>query len=209
MTDPKKITRLLLKHCPEPKLALRFSTPLELLIAVILSAQCTDERVNEVTKTLFRKYKKAGDFAKADVEVFEQEIRPTGFYRNKARTVIGCCRQLMADHQGEVPSSADELTRLAGVGRKTANMVLGNAFGAQAIAVDTHVGRVSRRLGLTTNSNPDKVEQDLKGQIPRDRWTAFSNALILHGRSICTARKPQCCACCLYAECDWAEKPEC
>jgi len=206
MSDAIRITHLLLKHSPDPRLELRFESPLQLLIAVILSAQCTDARVNEVTKSLFRKYRKASDFATADVAAFEQEIRPTGFYRNKARAVIECCRQLAAEYQGEVPANVEQLTELAGVGRKTANMVLGNAFGAQAIAVDTHVARVSRRLGLTESQNAEQIEQDLMAQVPRNRWTALSNALILHGRRVCAARKPRCSDCCLYAECAWLEK---
>ncbi len=209
MADARKITRLLMKHHPKPELALHFRTPLQLLVAVILSAQCTDARVNEVTKTLFRKYKKAGDYAEADPAVFEQEIRPTGFYHNKARTVIRCCRQLVDEYKGRVPEDVDELTKLAGVGRKTANMVAGNAFGAQAIAVDTHVARLSQRLGLSRNKDADKVEQDLMAQVPKDKWTAFTNAMILHGREVCTARKPRCCECCLYAECSWSERPAC
>lgn len=209
MTDASKITRLLLKNYPDPRLALRFRSPLQLLIAVILSAQCTDTRVNEVTRTLFRKYRKASDYADADPATFEREIRPTGFYRNKARTVIKCCQQLVADYHGKVPADAEELTKLAGVGRKTANMVAGNAFGAQAIAVDTHVLRVSQRLGLAGSKNADKVEQELMALVPHDKWTAFGNALILHGREVCTARKPRCCECSLYAECAWPEKPVC
>lgn len=209
MADARKITRLLLKHYPNPGLALRFRNPLQLLVAVILSAQCTDARVNEVTKTLFKKYKKASDYADTDLATFEQEIRPTGFYHNKARTVIKCCRQLVDDYRGRVPKDVDELTKLAGVGRKTANMVVGNAFGMQAIAVDTHVARLSQRLGLSHNKNANKVEQDLMAQVPEDKWTAFTNAMILHGREVCTARNPQCCECCLYAECAWSEKPAC
>jgi len=209
MTDAKKITRLLLKAYPDPKIALRFKNPLELLVATILSAQCTDARVNEVTKTLFKKYKKASDYATADLPTFEQEIRPTGFYKNKAKTVIKCCAQIAADFRGKVPTTADELTTLAGVGRKTANMVLGNAFGEQAIAVDTHVLRVSKRLGLAHSDKADKVEEELARQIPRSKWTAFSNAMILHGREVCAARKPRCCECALYDECRWAEKPRC
>lgn len=209
MTDARRITRALLRHYPYAGLALHYKTPLQLLVAVILSAQCTDARVNEVTRTLFRKYQQAADFAGADLAAFEQEIRPTGFYRNKAKTVIKCCQQLVAAHQGKVPADAEALTQLAGVGRKTANMVLGNAFGAQAIAVDTHVARVSRRLGLAREARAERIEQELMAVIPRDRWTAFSNALILHGRETCTARKPRCCECCLYAECGWPEKPDC
>jgi endonuclease-3 len=209
MADARKITRLLLRHYPDPRLALRFRSPLQLLIAVILSAQCTDTRVNEVTRALFRKYRKASDYANADLTTLEREIRPTGFYRNKARTVIKCCQQLMANYHGKVPADVEELTKLAGVGRKTANMVVGNAFGVQAISVDTHVSRVSLRLGLASSKNADKVEQELLAQVPHDKWTVFSNAMILHGREICTARKPRCCECILYTECAWPEKPVC
>lgn len=209
MTEASKITRLLLKQYPNPKLALRFSTPLELLVATILSAQCTDARVNEVTKTLFKKYRKAKDFAQAKPRSFEQEIRPTGFYKNKARTVINCCKKLVEDFHGKVPASLDDLTTLPGVGRKTANMVRGNAFGEPGIAVDTHVLRVSNRLGLADSSSAEKVEQALMDQIPRAKWTAFSNAMILHGRETCSARTPRCRECALYDVCPWPDKPPC
>ncbi len=209
MSDGKKITHQLLKYYPEPELALHFKNPLQLLIAVMLSAQSTDERINEVTKELFKKYKTADDYANAKLATFEKEIRSTGFYHNKAKNVINCCKQLVAQHHGNVPSDVDALTRLPGVGRKTANMVLGNAFGKQAVAVDTHVSRVSQRLGLTGNKNADKIEQDLMQHIPGNKWTAFSNAMILHGRETCTARKPHCCECVLYQECEWEEKLKC
>jgi len=206
MTDAKNITALLLKRYPNPKLALQHSNPLDLLIAVILSAQCTDARVNEVTKTLFKKYRTAQDYANAKVDMFEQEIRPTGFYKNKAKNVIACCEKLVSDFAGKVPKSVEELTTLPGVGRKTANMVLGNTYGAQAIAVDTHVLRVSNRLGLALAKDPDKVEAELLKQVPADRLTAFSNAMILHGRETCTARAPRCLECVLYDECAWPQK---
>jgi len=206
MKDAGKITRRLLERYPEPKLALRFSNPLELLIAVILSAQCTDARVNEVTKALFQKYRTATDYAQADLSSFEQEIRPTGFYRNKAKTVIACCKRLLEEYGGEVPSTADAMMTLPGVGRKTANMVLGNAFGEQAIAVDTHVLRVANRLGLVNSRNADKVEAALTEIVPALSLTAFTNAMILHGRETCTARKPHCGECVLYALCAWPEK---
>lgn len=206
MRDAKNITVLLLKRYPDPKLALRYSSPLELLIAVILSAQCTDARVNEVTRTLFKKYVTAEDYASADLETFEQEIRSTGFYKNKAKNVIACCRKLVSDFDGEVPQSVEELTTLPGVGRKTANMVLGNAYGAQAIAVDTHVLRVSNRLGLVCTKDPEEVEAELLKQVPADRLTVFSNAMILHGRETCTARAPRCLECVLYDECAWPDK---
>lgn len=206
MIDGRKVTQKLLERYPEPRLALEWSMPLELLVAVILSAQCTDARVNAVTKTLFRKYRSAADYARADVAKFEEEIRPTGFYRNKAKLVIGCCKRLVEAYGGEVPDTVEELTTLPGVGRKTANMVLGNAFGRQAIAVDTHVARVSRRLGLTLAEDPDDVEADLQKRIPKTRWTAFTNATILHGRETCTARRPRCPDCILLRLCEYPAK---
>jgi endonuclease-3 len=206
MADGRKIARLLLKHYPEPKVALEFGNALELLIATILSAQCTDARVNEVTRSLFKKYRRAEDYVQAHPATLEKEIRSTGFYRSKAKKVRECCRKLVEAFGGKVPKDVDALTTLPGVGRKTANIVLGNAFAQQAIAVDTHVLRVSSRLGLASSKNADKVEQALMEQIPEDKWTAFTNALILHGRETCTARNPQCGRCVLYPECEWPEK---
>lgn len=207
MANAKKITELLLKRYPSPKLALNFSNPLELLVATILSAQCTDARVNEVTKDLFKKYKKAEDYAKADIKRFEQEIRPTGFYKNKARMVIECCRRIVKDYNGKVPDNLEELTKLPGVGRKTANMVLGSAFGKQTMAVDTHVLRVSKRLGLSHSDNPEMVEEDLVREFPEDKLTRINLALILHGRETCIAKRPKCHECILYKECEWPDKP--
>jgi len=206
MADARKITALLLNKYPEPGLALHYRNPLELLIAVILSAQCTDARVNEVTAALFKKYKKARDYAAADPAVLEEEIRSTGFYKNKTRSVIACCRKLVADFHGEVPHTLEELTTLPGVGRKTANMVLGNAFGVPSISVDTHVLRVSNRLGIAHSDDPVKVEAELMRQVAKDRWTAFGNAMILHGRETCIARKPRCPECVLRAVCEWPDK---
>ena len=206
MADAGQITALLLKQYPAPKLALHYRNPLELLIAVILSAQCTDARVNEVTATLFKNYKKARDYAAADPAVLEEEIRSTGFYKNKTKSVIACCMKLMADFRGEVPRTLEELMTLPGVGRKTANMVLGNAFGVPAIAVDTHVQRVSNRLGLAHSDNPQAVEGALMRQVANDRWTAFGNAMILHGRETCIARKPHCPECVLREVCEWPDK---
>jgi endonuclease-3 len=206
MADARQITALLLKQYPEPRLALHYGNPLELLVAVILSAQCTDARVNEVTETLFKKFRKAEDYAAADPAVLAEEIRSTGFYRNKARSLIACCRQLVEDFHGEVPQTLDALTTLPGVGRKTANMVLGNAFGVPAVAVDTHVLRVSNRLGLAGSDDPEKVEAALMHQVAQDKWTAFGNVLILHGRETCTARKPRCPECVLRAVCEWPDK---
>jgi len=206
MADAGQITALLLKKYPAPKLALHYRTPLELLIAVILSAQCTDARVNEVTAALFKKYKKARDYAAADPAVLEEEIRSTGFYKNKTKSVIACCKKLVADFHGEVPRTLEELTALPGVGRKTANMVLGNAFGVPAISVDTHVLRVSNRLGLAHSDDPEKVEAALMRQVAQDKWTAFGNAMILHGRETCVARKPHCPECVLRMVCEWPDK---
>jgi len=206
MVDAKKIVAALHKQYPDPGIALRFSNPLELLVATMLSAQCTDARVNEVTKTLFKKYRSAQDYAQAELRVFEQEIRTTGFYKNKAKAIIHCCQKLVVDFHGKVPDSVEALTSLPGVGRKTANMVLGNAFAQAAIAVDTHVLRVSNRLGLAHAARADKVEEELMKQIPRRRWTAVGNALILHGRDTCTAKQPKCGDCALYALCTWPDK---
>lgn len=206
MANARKITTLLLKQHSHPKLALNYTNALELLVAVILSAQCTDARVNDVTKTLFKKYKSAKRYAHADLQTFEQEIRSTGFYRNKARMVIGCCKKLVEDFGGKVPTRIEQMVTLPGVGRKTANMVLGNAFGKQGIAVDTHVLRVSNRLGLVRSDSAEEVEQTLMKQVPKEKWTSFSNGMILHGREICTARKPRCRECDLYSECAWSQK---
>lgn len=206
MASARKITTLLLKQHPHPKLALDYSNALELLVAVILSAQCTDARVNEVTRSLFKKYKSAKHYANANIKVFEQEIRSTGFYKNKAKMVINCCKKLVEHFSGKVPTTIEELVTLPGVGRKTANMVLGNVYGKPGIAVDTHVLRVSNRLGLVQSKNAEDVEQALVKQVPKDKWTTFSNAMILHGREICTARKPRCSECGLYKECEWPEK---
>lgn len=206
MANAMNIIKLLLKKYPHPQIALRFSNPLELLIATILSARCTDVKVNEVTGILFKKYKRAEDYARADQEIFEQEIKPTGFYRNKARMVIECCKKIVNDFDGKVPETLEKLTRLPGVGRKTANVVLGSALGKQAIAVDTHVLRVSNRLGISHSSDPDKVEEELIRQLPENILTQFNLALILHGRGTCTAMKPKCPVCILYDECEWPEK---
>jgi len=206
VADGKKITELLLKKYPAPRIALNFSNPLELLIATILSAQCTDLKVNEVTKTLFKKYKRPEDYAEADPERFEKEISSITFYKNKARMIIECCRRLITEFNGKVPQEIEDLVTLPGVGRKTANVILGSAFGKQAIPVDTHVLRVSNRLGLARSDNPERVEQELMKRIPHDKWTPFSLALILHGRQTCTAKRPRCSECVLYDECEWPEK---
>lgn len=206
MADAKKIVNLLLKKYPAPKTALNFSNPLELLVSTILSARCTDVKVNEVTKNLFKKYKSATDYADAEIKTFEAEIRPTGFYKNKARMTIECCKKIVKDYKGKVPDSMKELTTLPGVGRKTASVVLGSAFGKQAMAVDTHVLRVSNRLGIAHSGNPNIVERELTEQVPGSKLTSFNLALILHGRETCKAARPKCPGCVLYKECDWPEK---
>lgn len=201
------IIEALEKKYPDAPLALRFSSPLELLIAVILSAQCTDERVNQVTKTLFQKYRSPQDYLKVPQEELEEDIRPTGYYRNKAKALRACCQMLVEKYGGQVPKSIDEMVELPGVGRKTAAMVLGNAYGIQeGIAVDTHVRRVVERLQLSAHSTVDKIEQDLMRLVPREKWTWFSNAMILHGRHTCTARNPRCPECVLQKWCPWPQK---
>ncbi len=187
---------------PNPKYELRWETPLELLVATILAAQCTDVRVNQVTETLFRKYPDARAYATADTAALEEDIRPTGFQRNKARAIQGACRELVAKHGGEVPKTIRELTALPGVARKTANVVLNTAFELPSgIIVDTHVARVSRRLGLSTQSTPDLVEEDLMALVPQEDWVFFGPALVLQGRYTCTAKKPQCGKCTLADLC--------
>ena len=203
----RKIIGRLKKNYPHAKTALTFSNPLQLLIATILSAQCTDERVNMVTPGLFVKYKSARDFANAIQEELEQEIHSTGFFRNKARNIIACCKELVAKHDGDVPSDMEALVNLPGVGRKTANCVLGGAFGrAEGVVVDTHVHRLTGRLGLSNEKTPEKIEQDLMKIVPRKEWYAISNLLILHGRTVCDARKPACPECKLHDLCPSAEK---
>lgn len=188
-----KILEILKKEYPTATTELRYKNPLQLLIATILSSQCTDERVNAVTKDLFKKYRTAEDFANSDIEELEEMIRSTGFYRNKARNIKSCCRMLVEEFNSEVPRTMDELTRLPGVARKTANIVLYHAYGInEGIAVDTHVRRLSIRLKLSKEKNPEKIERDLMKLIPRREWGIFSNILILHGRYVCRAKKPDC-----------------
>ena len=197
----REILRLLARTYPDAHCELNFATPLELLVATILSAQCTDARVNQVTASLFKKYRSAVDFARADPATFEQEIRSTGFFRNKAKNILACCQKLVRDFGGTVPRTMEELVTLPGVGRKTANVVLGNAFGVPGLPVDTHVLRLSGRLGFTESDDPVQVEQDLCALLPRKDWTMASHHLIFHGRRICFARKPACGACPVFALC--------
>lgn len=191
----KKIIDVFRKLYPSPKCHLNFNSPFELLIGCILSAQCTDERVNQVTRALFKKYRTARDYAKASPQELENDIRTTGFFRNKARSIINCTKILDEKYSGEVPFVMEKLTELDGVGRKTANVVLGNAFGKPAIIVDTHIRRLARRLDLSNKKDPDRIEFDLRDLVPRDQWTYFSLALGDHGRTICKARKPNCAEC--------------
>ncbi len=204
--DPKRTEQIFLRldeHYPEAGTALAHEDPLQLLVATILSAQCTDARVNLVTPPLFRKYPDAGAFARADIRELEGMVRTTGFFRNKARNIRECCRRLVERHGGQVPSKIEELVALPGVGRKTANVVLGNAFGIPGITVDTHVGRLSRRLGWSRHEDPVKVEFDLMRIVPESRWSTFSMQLIWHGRRICASRRPLCGSCFLRDLCPY------
>jgi len=197
----RRVVRLLARTYPDARCSLDHANPLQLLVATILSAQCTDVRVNQVTPALFARFPDARAFARAEPSELETAIQSTGFFRNKARSIIGCCRKLVADHGGQVPATMEELCRLPGVGRKTANVILGSAHGVPGITVDTHVGRVSRRLGLSTATDPEKVERDLMRLIPATEWTAFSHRMIYHGRQLCQARKPRCVECRLARLC--------
>ena len=191
-----EIVRLLRELHPDAKCALDFDNPLQLLVATILSAQCTDERVNKVTPVLFARYPTAQDLAEADREELEQIIHSTGFYRNKAKNVQEACRRIVSEYGGEVPSNMADLLSLAGVARKTANVVLGNCYGiADGIVVDTHVKRLSERLGLTAQTDPEKIERDLMAMSPQSDWIDLSHLLIFHGRRVCDARKPRCAGC--------------
>lgn len=203
----KKIWPILKKAYPNAKTALNFKNPLELLLATILSAQCTDVRVNMVTKNLFKKYKSAADWANADIKDIESDIKSTGFYHNKAVSIKGACTEIVEQFAGKVPDAMEELVALPGVGRKTANVVLGNAFGVPAIACDTHVIRLSRRWGLSENKDAVKLEFDLAEIIPRKNWTLFSHLLIFHGRNVCKARKPNCENCPISKYCPAVNNP--
>ena len=197
----KRIVSLLKKQYPDAKCALNYENPLQLLVATVLSAQCTDVRVNMVTPALFARYPNAESFANADRGELETAIKSTGFFRNKARSIQESTKRIVSDYGGEVPNTLDDLVHLPGVGRKTANVILGNAFGVPGITVDTHVRRVSHRLGLTKHAIPEKIEQDLMELIPKKEWTAFSHRMIFHGRQVCHARKPKCEICILNRVC--------
>lgn len=199
----KEIAAILYNTYPEATCSLDYKEPLQLLISTILAAQCTDARVNIVTKDLFKKYTSVYDYANANVEELEQDIKSTGFYRNKAKNIIGCCNKLIKDFGGKVPDNMEDLLSLPGVGRKTANVVLGNIFGISGVIVDTHCKRLSNRIGLTDNEDPEKIEYDLMKILPENDWTAFSNCLVYHGRAICDARKPNCGQCPVALYCDF------
>jgi len=201
------IIKLLEKEHPDAKIALHYSNPLELLIATILSAQCTDERVNMVTEKLFKKYRTAEDYVNADLKELEEDIRSTGFYRNKAKNIKNCCKILVEKFNSQVPRTMEEILELSGVARKTANIVLSNAYGViEGIAVDTHVRRLAQRLGLTGNEDPGKIEEDLVKIVPRKYWMRITDLLIFHGRRVCIAKKPKCGLCVLNKICPCAFK---
>lgn len=188
-----EVVRILSQAYPDAKVALRFSNPLEMLVATILSAQCTDEKVNEVTASLFQKYRTAEDYLRVPEDELKADVKPTGFFNQKATSIREACRRIVEVYGGKVPDTMEDLISLRGVARKTANIVLGNAFGTvEGIAVDTHVRRLANRLGFTEQSDPDKIEQDLMQAIPKERWFDFTYVLIDHGRAICVARKPRC-----------------
>jgi endonuclease-3 len=197
----RRIVRELARLYPDARCSLDHANPFQLLVATILSAQCTDTRVNQVTPALFARYPDVQAFAGADLTEVESLIQSTGFFRNKARNIVRCCQQLLELHGGLIPGSMEELVPLAGVGRKTANVVLGNAFGIPGIPVDTHVGRLSQRMGLTLATDPVAIEQDLMALLPRAEWTNFGHRMIYHGRQVCHARKPLCEECALARFC--------
>jgi len=202
----RQIVRALKKAYPDAKCALNFTSPLELLVATILSAQCTDERVNMVTPALFKKYRTARDYAAADTAALEEDVRSTGFYRAKSRSIVGMAKALIDRHGGEVPKDREALRELPGVGLKTANVLLGNAFGEQAVAVDTHVFRVSQRLGLARSDDPDKIHDQLVDVLPKAELTLTTHLLQSHGRRCCAAKKPLCPACPVKSLCPWPGK---
>ncbi|NLE25973.1 MAG: endonuclease III [Clostridiaceae bacterium] len=200
------ILRELRSIYPDATCTLDFKNPLELLIATQLAAQCTDARVNIVTKDLFKKYQSAEDYAGADISELEQDIKSTGFFRNKAKNIKECCIKLLRDHGGKVPDKMEALLNLPGVGRKTANVILSTVFSKPGVIVDTHCTRLSNRLGLTKSQNPDIIERDLMKILPRSEWANFSHYLVYHGRAICQARKPKCEICSIMPYCAYANK---
>ncbi len=205
-SDIKAIISELDNLYPEAGCSLTYTDPLQLMIATQLAAQCTDARVNIVTQTLYKKYVTVHDFAAADLKELEEEIKSTGFYHNKAKNVINACKMIISDFDGKVPSNMEDLLKLPGVGRKTANLVLGDIFGIPGIVVDTHAGRISNRIGLTSHKDPEKIEYDLMKVLPKENWTKFCHQLVYHGRAVCNARKPNCEACTIRGFCDYGKK---
>lgn len=201
----KRITAVFDQLYPEAGCSLEYQDPLQLLVATQLSAQCTDARVNMVTKTLFQKYKNVFDFAGADLAELEQDIKSTGFYRNKAKNIINCCRMMIERYNGRVPDNMDDMLQLPGVGRKTANLVLGDIYGIPGVVVDTHAKRLSNRLGLSKHQDPEKIEYDLMKVIPKESWSRFCHQMVLHGRAVCNARKPECSRCGILEYCDYGK----
>ncbi|HSC70715.1 MAG TPA: endonuclease III [Candidatus Methylomirabilis sp.] len=201
-----KILEILTRAYPDARCELNFSTPLELLVATILSAQCTDARVNQVTPHLFRKYRSANAYANADPMTFEQEIRTTGFFRSKAKNIIACCQKLVQVFGGQVPRAMEDLVTLPGVGRKTANILLYNGYGIPGFAVDTHVARVTGRLGLVDTEDPVKIEETIGRAVPRETWGQATHLFIFHGRRTCHAKQPRCPECTLRSLCPWPGK---
>ena len=206
LEQARKVDAALARAYPEAKCSLTYANPLQLLIATILSAQCTDARVNKVTPALFARYKDAKAFAESNIVELETMVQSTGFFRSKAKSIREACRDIVEKHGGKVPSNLEDLTALRGVGRKTANVVLGNAYATPGMVVDTHVGRISRRLGLTKNTDPVKVEHDLMQLFPSARWTRLGHEMILHGRKYCKARTPRCSGCPLLDICPYPKK---
>jgi len=202
----QEILRRLTTAYPDAAIQLKYANNLELVIATILSAQCTDVQVNKVTQNLFKKYRSAADFLNVPLSELENDIRTTGFYHNKAKNIQGCCQGIIERFGGGIPQNIDDLTSLPGIGRKTANVVLGNAFGIPGMVVDTHVKRISRRLGLTQNTSPEKIEKDLCALLPAEQWTQTAHLFIFHGRQTCTARNPACFRCVVADLCEWNEK---
>lgn len=203
-----KIRAIFNKIYGDADCSLKYQDPLQLLIATQLAAQCTDARVNIVTKDLFQKYKDVYDFARADVSELEQNIKSTGFYRNKARNIINCCKMLIQDFNGKVPGNLEDLLKLPGVGRKTANLILGDIFDTPGLVIDTHAKRLSNRIGLTQNTDPTKIEFDLMDIVPKDYWSKFCHQLVYHGRAVCNARKPKCDQCRISHLCNFMIGPE-
>ncbi len=206
MSKAERIREALLREFPEPRIELNFTTPLELLIATILSAQSTDRKVNEITKNLFKKYRSAEDYARVSPETLASELKGINYAGQKAKNIVKACKVLVDKYGGEVPKTMEELVGLPGVGRKTASVVLGSAFGIPAIAVDTHVLRVSNRLGIANSQKPEEVEEALKRYFKQEDWIKVNLAMILHGRYICKAKSPDCRRCLLYNECPWEGK---